>query len=246
MNATRAPKLALFLLFVSAVLAGAQPPARITHIEGSASVLRSGASQWRDARPGMPLGVGDELYARTESFVEVRYEVGAVVRLNEETKMILEEVSDAVITTRTPMGDVWVNMRRLTSAGRQFDMATPTAVASIRGTSYRMTTAADSSTDVNVFGGEVAVGPSGDRGAKPGTGHPRPPAAEPREVPGPEEVPGPFEVPLEHWLTIVAGQRISVRADGKFAKEQFELESALEDLFVKKNIERDRNDDESR
>lgn len=239
-------RISVALVVVSCMAVGAGPLARITLIEGNASVLKKGAEDWRPARPNMPLAVGDEIYARAESFVEVRYEIGAVVRLNEETKVVIESSDKSGVKSRSTLGDVWVNMKKLTVSGKRFDMASPTAVASIRGTSYRMTTGADSSTDVNVFNGTVAVGPSSDLKNKLEKQKIQAPVGEAVEVPGPEEIPGPFEVPLDQWQSIVAGQKISVHSDGKYAKEQFELENALGDLFVKKNQELDKSARESK
>jgi hypothetical protein len=66
------------------------------------------------------------------------------------------------------------------------------------------------------------------------------PPGGPTEVPGPEEVPGPYEVTLQQWRSIVAGQQISVRADGTFAQKDFDMKAAAEDAFVKKNQELDK------
>jgi len=241
-------KRSLFL-FAAIMLAGfssirgAQKVAKVSVIEGKARILRDSAENWRDARPGMPLLIGDEIYSEEESFVEIRYEIGTIVRLNENTKIILEHADAESIRTKHSLGNIWVNMKKLTKREKKFDMASPTAIASIRGTAYHMTTRADSSTDVEVFDGKVAVGPSKKLQQKiqqqKQTSPPGEPG-EPVEVPGPEEVPGPYEVSLDQWMSIVAGQRITVRADGKFSKEKFELKKALGDLFIQKNQELDK------
>jgi len=213
-------------------------------IEGEAAVMLAGGAkqsseQWRKARPNMPLRVGDQVYAREESFVEIRYKDGPVVRMNENSKLVLSSSNDTAIKVANPLGDVWVNMKKM--AGKHdFELASPTAVAAIRGTVFQMQTAKDSSTSVRVYDGTVDVGPAA--GLKKQIEQQKkqsPPPGEPTEVPGPEEVPGPYEVPLEQWLSIVAGQMISVRSDGKFAQEQFDMEEASADAFVKKNRELD-------
>jgi len=45
---------------------------------------------------------------------------------------------------------------------------------------------------------------------------------------------------LEQWRDIVAGQKISIRTDGKFAQEKFDMKAAAEEKFVKKNLEMDK------
>jgi len=232
-------QLAVILLSVT-VCTAAEPAARITLIEGTASILRQGAAEWANARPNMPLSIGDELFCRTESFVEIRYAMGTVVRMNENTKIVVREATGDAVKTDNPIGGVWVNMKKLTGKSKSFEMTSPTAVASIRGTVFQMTTGADSTTAVDVFDGKVAVGPSDELNKMLQAAKPPSPPGESGEVPGPEEVPGPYEVPLEQWTMIVAGQRISVKKNGTYAQDQFDMKTAGQDSFVKKNQELDK------
>jgi hypothetical protein len=164
------------------------------------------------------------------------------------------------VRTKSGLGSVWVNMRKLIATGKQFEVATPTAVAAIRGTVFDFSYTPDSATYVNVFEGKVAVGPSDslkkqlEQGKKQETKKQDTAKQEEKkqetkkqeakkehvEVPGPEEIPGPYEVSLEQWLTIVAGQKISVRKDGKFAKEKMDMAAAEKEKFVKKNLALDK------
>lgn len=248
----------------------AESVAKITTFEGNVSVLKKGAADWRDAKPGTPLEVGDQIYTREESFAEIRYSIGTVLRMDEKTKVTIEESSEKTVRTKSGLGSVWVNMRKLISTGKQFEVATPTAVAAIRGTVFDFSYTPDSATYVNVFEGKVAVGPTDslkkqlEQGkkqeetkqeekkqetkkqdtVKQGEKKPETKKQEAKkehvEVPGPEEIPGPYEVSLEQWLTIVAGQKISVRKDGKFAKEKMDMAKAEKEKFVKKNLALDK------
>lgn len=220
--------------------AGTKPTATIATIEGKASVLAVGAGEWKDARPNMPLRKGDTLYTREESFVEVRFADGAVLRMSENSKIMLAASTDKAVKTETSIGNVWVNMQKLAKAGKGFELSSPTAVAAIRGTVFQMQTGADSSTSVAVFDGTVAVGPSTGLKKQLDADNPPQQPGEMHEVPGPEEVPGPYEVSLEEWRNITAGQRIAVRKDGKFAEEKFSADQAAMDAFVKKNLELDK------
>ncbi len=226
------------LIMICMPPASAEHAGRLTHIEGTVAILRDGAEKWRGARPGMPVRTGDQLYAREESFAEIIYANGAILRMDENTKIVIESASETTAKTGSRLGSVWVNMRKLVGPGKQFELSSPTATAAIRGTRFQMTTAKDSSTDVSVFEGNVAVGPSSSqKRRKEKEKEPR--LREPAEMPGPEEIPGPFEVPLSQWKTIVAGQRISVRADGAFAQKSFDTAEAARSPFVKKNMARD-------
>jgi hypothetical protein len=228
----------LLCLLITGV-AFAEPVAKITRIDGVASLLRKGAKDWRQIKPNTPLSIGDELYSEAETFIEIRYNSGAILRMDEKTKITIEESSEKTTKTRTGIGKIWVNMKKLTTHGTEFDVATPTATAAIRGTIYQMSTDQDSSTDVDVYDGKVAVGPSDQLKKQIQKENPQGGVDQPQEVPGPEEIPGPYEVPLETWMTIVAGQRISVRNDGKFAQGAFDMDAAG-NKFIAKNKELDK------
>ncbi len=215
--------------------------AKITSIEGVVQILRKGATDWHTAKAGMPLEVGDQVYSHDESFAEIRYAIGTVLRMDEKTKITIEASSDKVIKTKSPLGNVWVNMRKLVATGREFEVQTPTAVAAIRGTVFDMSSVLDSASYVAVFEGKVAVGPSDDLKKKLDAEKKKAVKTEkPVEVPGPEEIPGPYEVSLDQWRTIVAGQKIAVRADGRFAQQKMDMQAVDNEKFVKKNLELDK------
>ena len=220
-------------LFLTDIYAGSV--AKIKRIEGKVSVLKKGSEKWRTAHVNTPLNVGDAVYSRKESLVEVVYNSGAILRMDENTKIIITEMTDKGLKTKTPLGNIWANMRKLVVSKKEFELESPTATAAIRGTVFQMNTKKDSSTDVSVYEGKVSVGPSKKEEVKK--------PAEPKgmhEVPGPEEIPGPYEVTLEQWRMIVAGQMISVNKEGKFSEKKFDREKASEDDFVKKNLEWDK------
>jgi hypothetical protein len=228
------------LFIVSTALQGiAGPLARITLLEGNASVLKVGAKDWRPARPNLPLKKGDQIYTREESFVEIRFATGAVVRMNESSKVRVEALSEDESKASSNLGDVWVSMKKMVKK-KEFEISTPTAVAAIRGTAFNLSTDEDSTSSVSVYDGKVAVGPAASSESdKSEVQQPR--SMEPTEIPGPEEIPGPYEVSLEEWTEIVAGQQITIRKDGKFAKEKFDIQkTAATQDFVKKNLELDK------
>jgi hypothetical protein len=208
--------------------------AKIKRFEGAVSVLKKGAEKWREARVNMPLNIGDAVYAREESFAEIVYSSGALLRMDEDSKIIIEDATENSVKTSTTVGNVWANMRKLVSSKKEFELSSPTATAAIRGTVFQMEAKADSSTDISVFQGKVAVGP-GKGVQQPATG-----PGDVVEVPGPEEVPGPYEVTLDQWRMIVAGQMISVNKQGKFSEKKFDAAKASKDDFVKKNLELDK------
>ncbi len=220
------------LLFSFAIFAG-EPEAKITRVDGEASILRKGASRTRPVRINMPVSEGDEISSGKESMVELAFRMGEVVRMDENTILKVEKCTNKNVKASTQVGNLWVNMKKLTQR-RDFEVATPTAVAAIRGTIYHMSTDQDSTTAVSVYNGKVAVGLSEQLKKQL---EQQPPTGEPVEVPGPEEIPGPYEVSLDQWRDIVAGQKISVHKDGKYAQEEFDMEH--NSSFIQKCIEYD-------
>ena len=222
-------------------LCAQEPEARIARIDGTANVLRADAEEWRLAKAAMPLNPGDQVYSGKETLVEIKFRKGEIVRLDEETKLIIVQSDNKKVKSSTPTGTIWVNMKKISTRGRDFEVSTPTAVAAIRGTVYHMNCAADSNTTVSVYNGKVAVGPA-DALKKKMESDKKAPEQAPSEVPGPEEIPGPYEVSLSQWKTIVAGQKISVRNDGRFASESFDMKK-VSDEFIGKNLELDRSEE---
>lgn len=213
--------------------------ARIQLIQGSADLYKAASAKSLAARVGMPVGVGDTLRSREESFVEVLFENGEVLRLSENSVLAIERIDSQKAESSLPVGRVWVNMKKIVSH-RAFDVSTPTAVAAIRGTIYDMKAGEDQSVDVCVYDGKVAVGPSAGLKKKlQNAPSDKPAAGEPVQVPGPAEIQGPHEVTLEQWQTIVAGMRIKIAPHGAFSTSA--MEKIDNDTFISKNISLDSN-----
>ena len=223
----------LWYVFWVSISIGAASNARVTQINGSASCLREGTEKWRTVSPQMPLKNGDKIYTRKESFIEITLPSGGIIRLNENTKIVLENILSKDESVQCILGDVWINMKKLVSKKAAFSLSSPTATASIRGTVFSMNAQQDSSTDVAVYEGKVDVGLTKNRHQN---SPPKAPSSSPGEIAGPSEIPGPFEVTLDQWRKIVAGQKISVRSDGTFAETKFNPQKEAEnDAFVKFN-----------
>lgn len=220
----------VFVSLVVNITAGAD--AKVTLIEGVAHFQRKNSDNWKKLRLNMPLRVDDQVKTDEETLVELTYSHGVVVRLDEQTLCSIKKVTDVHVATTVFSGNVWVNMKKLVSTGRTFEVSTPTAVAAIRGTVFQLQSHSDSTADVAVYVGKVAVGLS-DSGRKR-VEEEKSESLEPQEVPGPHEVPGPFEVTLDQWRDIVAGQRITVRKDGRFAIADFDPEKEV-NAFIQRN-----------
>jgi hypothetical protein len=229
-----------FILFLGSitVISASESAARISLLEGHADILKNNAKTWSPAKPEMTLQTGEQIYSGKESFVEIIYSNGEIARLDENSKLTIEESTPKTVKSTTTLGTVWINMKKLTSTRRNFQLSSPTAIAAIRGTIFQMTAGTDSSTEVRVYNGKVAVGPTDDLKTRIEQEKKKGQIKEPQEVPGPHEIQGSHEIPLEQWRLIIAGQRISVRSSGMSVTEAFDS-LKTESQFVKKNIKLD-------
>lgn len=226
----------LFFLSLTATNVYAQQFGVITETMGKVTIFSARRKAWRPARLKQKLTVKDRVKTGDESRVEIKCANGGVVRIAENTELQLASLTKAGGSEVTlQKGKVWMNMKKIITKKRRFKVTTPTASAAIRGTVFRVDAGQDSSADVLVYEGKVAVGPGAElqqqiNNEKEGR----------HEVAGPQEVAGPTEVSLETWISIVAGMQISVRKDGSYEKFQFDQAQDRMNEWVKYNLEKDK------
>jgi len=201
-------------------------------------VHHPGYTSWLNARLFSPIYNGDRLKTLSESRCEIKLNKKGVIRIGENADFTLKPAAPGRTSNSVlRKGRLWASIKGLFNRKR-FQIRTPTAVCSVRGTIYRID--ADSSTKVLVYDGAVDVGPlsfANEDSARLQQQQPK--IQKPFEIPGPTQVPGPFEVSLEEWVRIVAGQQIEVRADGKYYKSKIDENVDADDAWVKWNKQRD-------
>ena len=213
---------------------------KINFILGSSNdvtIKRAGQPDWQNAKLYSPIYNGDQIKTKKESRCETKLNEQGVIRIGENTTFTFQnDQINKNFNAEIVNGRLWANIQKL-SRRSHFQVRTPTAVCSIRGTIYRID--ADSSTKVMVYQGSVDVGPLWAVKTDTSSSREQKSYQPPFEVPGPTQVPGPFEVSLEQWVRIVAGQQIEVRADGKYYQSKIDQQLDQEDDWVKWNRERD-------
>lgn len=224
----------ILLLFTAFTYADEGMFGEITDMIGSVTVFSAKQNNWKPGRIYYKLSFNDRIKTSKESRAEIKSTNGGVIRINEESELLLlpAKASSSNENVKLFSGKIWANMKNLTANRRTFDVQTPTATAAIRGTVFRVNSDADSTTDVLVYEGKVDVGPSTTLLDKNKS-------AERTEVDGPTEVEGPTEVSLEAWITIIAGQQITVKKTGSYDKFQFDQKSDKQNDWVKFNQEKD-------
>ncbi|MBN1576321.1 MAG: FecR domain-containing protein [Chitinispirillaceae bacterium] len=188
----------------------------VTCVEGTVRFRRSAAAKPKPLKINSIVTPGNIIETGADGRVEIIINREAVVRLRERTTTVLEAfrpTADAAGKTRIgcSVGALWTKVKKFKDRVSRFELQLPTAIAGVHGTVYETVVAADSSAEVKVFSGEVAV--SGG-GTKKATGAPSTSGA-PSEVAGPHEVAPPQEVTMEHWTQIVrAMQKIAINKKG--------------------------------
>ncbi len=152
-------------LACSMVFSQTDREAAIQNIIGSVKVRKGESNTWKDARPGMPIREKDAIRTFVESQVEIVTSEGSVVRLEENTTLEMadfKQMTGGVQKTKISIlnGTVLSNVKKLLNAGSKFDFETPTATASIRGTTVGIDVLSDK-TSIKVYDGEVLVMPRG-------------------------------------------------------------------------------------
>jgi hypothetical protein len=156
---------------------------------------------------------GDVIQTAATGRVELIINRETVVRIRENTRLTVDTFRDPAKTASKThvafsVGSVWAKMKKFRDKVSRFELELPTAIAGVHGTVYQASVATDSSAEVKVYDGEVAV-----RGVEKGA-----PAQSGgiNEVSGPGEVSGPDEVSMEQWTALVHEmQKIRIDKNGK-------------------------------
>jgi len=203
----------LFVLFLTAAISWGAGT-RITFLVGSAEVHRARHSL--PVRVSMNLQQGDSLLVAAQSRVELRYPDNTVLRLDENSRLVLTAAAKKPEPTLLT-GKAWANVTKVGKGGQGFGLKTPTAVAAVRGTVFRMSED-DSGANVKLYEGKVDVG------------HP----------PKDGEVEGPSEVSLTQWVHLLRGEEVVCHKQGAWNSQRFDVAADLKDSWVRFNTERDK------
>ncbi|MCS6861845.1 MAG: FecR family protein, partial [Abditibacteriales bacterium] len=141
-----------------------QRVAGVAHISGQAEYQRRGKGAWRPLTMNTLLQTDDVV--RTvgpNSTVELYWIDGTRMRLAPNTTMGIKKCTyNGMKRAETSLfhlnlGKVWVRIVRTLSRASKFEVETPTAVATVRGTIFSVTVKPEGSTKVSVYDGTVEV-----------------------------------------------------------------------------------------
>ena len=221
--------------------AKATPVAKVSFVVGDVKTQKPNKNDWKKVTFDQPLSAGEKVKSTEDARAEIAFSDGSIIRVDANTQLAIDELKkDAqkglTASGKVWSGKVWANVNKVSKKSK-FQLESPTAVAAVRGTIYRMTVMPDSSTKVAVYQGEVKVVVNPDffanqkkkQGGREG------------EIEGPQEIAGPREVKLEQWIQIVKAQmEITINADGTYGIVNFNPIIDSQDEWVKWNQERDK------
>ena len=200
---------------------------RVTYLEGQAQHRGGEAAKWDPLANKENVSSGETVQTKRKARAEIELEAAKVVRLDENTivdlvKLFEEEKHKETVSMNVDQGQVWAQVASL-GEDQAFQINSPLAAASVRGTVFNFAVAQNQATRVDVFRGSVEVWnpfPAAPPTASGGG------FAAPHEVRGPHEVAGPREVSVEEWYYIVrAMQRIQINP----GQSQFEVQDIRAD-----------------
>jgi hypothetical protein len=209
---------------------------------GNVLLLPKGKTRYQKAYLNMPVKNGDKIETKKTARCEITFNDKSVVRIDEQTIYTIEKADIGAekkeVSSFLFFGKLWANVKKLIAGKDSWKLKSPSAVVAVRGTVYRMNAGVDSSSQVLVYEGNVAVGPASQGTGQQGSVTP---PGKPVQVQGPQQIQGPTEVSKEQWLEIVkAQQQIVIKPDGSYAKSDFNMEDDAKLDWVKWNMERDK------
>jgi hypothetical protein len=131
------------IMVPAAYLKGMPVDGRVTFVQGEARAQIGGRRTWTTLKMGDPIPPGSQLKTGSESALEVTYEDGSVFFLRSDTEvgvlkaqktLTLHQLRDFYLGT----GRMVSKVREATGEASRFKIHSPSAVASVRGTEFRV------------------------------------------------------------------------------------------------------------
>lgn len=199
----------MFTLLAPVVRAGERNSAKVSFLEGKATVTAEGGKATPLAKDATVFE-NDMVETQAGTKVELKLADGSAIRIGPTSKLQLKsayfgEKGEKKFSAKLLFGRVWSKVSGLVGGESKFEVETDNAVAGVRGTTFRVDARQDKSVLVRVYAGSVAMAPGAALAAK---AHAAPPG---KRV----QVAGPRQVSLKEWEALVGKMmQMSVSADG--------------------------------
>jgi len=122
----------------------------ITTLEvDSGTVTKNGSP----AKTGDPLANGDKIHTAKNSAATLTFPDNSVLRLDENTDISVSQASSLKISIFQSLGRTWSRVVKLVDSNHSYEIVTPTAVATVRGTAFATNVNLDESTNIDTGSG---------------------------------------------------------------------------------------------
>src|SRR4030042_3996065 len=114
-------------------------PTVMSTITGEVSVLKAGATEWREASPGMALEPGDRIKTGAGSNAIITFFEGSTVELTADTEISVSELGvvgatdSTVIKLWQEVGKTTNRVEKLVDPASRYEIETPAGAAVVRG-----------------------------------------------------------------------------------------------------------------
>jgi len=149
----------VWLMFVPDVAKAEEVKAQLVIESGTVQVKHAGES-WTTAESGMDLYESDSIKTGDNSNASIILFKSSIIRLDSNTEVTIKELiknaDETSVTIQQDAGRIWNTVSGVSGIDN-YDVETPTAVASVRGTTFDMEVDEEGITVVNVLKGIVNV-----------------------------------------------------------------------------------------
>lgn len=152
------------VVFIPASLLATQPvTATVDFVHGSVKAATGPATPAVPVATGSQLAEGTQLQTGADGYVSVRLADGSLIKVQAGSDVTLERMRRRTATGDTSLGiglqrgSVQSTVTPKNTRGQRFDIRTPLAVASVRGTEFDVSVADNGNTATSVTQGVVAV-----------------------------------------------------------------------------------------
>ncbi|MDD5629826.1 MAG: FecR family protein [Elusimicrobia bacterium] len=133
----------------------AQALPKVTALSGSVFVLKAGTKAWQAAGEGAGLNDGDQVRTAAGSSAAIVFDDGSRISLEANGSFTLQEATAGGTSLKLSIGSLraWVDK----ALSRRFEVRTPTAVCSVRGTEFSVDVNVQGHTSIQMFSGMLGV-----------------------------------------------------------------------------------------
>ncbi len=143
-----------------------QRVARISDVSGTISVIRKGEENVQPLGERRLVQAGEQLSTGAEGQCTLNWIDGTRIRMEPSTELTVQKCQvykgSKERAFRLDIGKIWIRVLRVLSQQDKFLINTPTATAGVRGTMFSVEVAANGSTEISVYEGQVTVAGDSD------------------------------------------------------------------------------------